>query len=75
MKSDNRHFNENNDSVLTAAVEEAKINKKESGNYNLRRTRIVGKGGLWVTSFIYKYKTSTTYPLFETMQYFVLIIK
>ena len=25
-------------------------------------TQIVGKVGLWVTSFIYKYKTSTTYP-------------
>ena len=25
----------------------------------------MGKGGFWVTSFIYKYKTSTTYPLYE----------
>ena len=32
----------------------------------------MGKGGLWVTSFIYKYKTSTTYYLYETMQWFVL---
>ena len=38
-------------------------------------TRIVGKGGLWVTSFIYKYKISTTHPLYETMQCFVLINK
>ena len=29
--------------------------------------------GLWVTSFIYKYKTSTTYPLYETTQCFVII--
>ena len=42
---------------------------------NYSRTRIVGKGGLWVMSFIYKYKTSTTYPLYETMQCFVLINK
>ena len=42
---------------------------------NNRQTRIVGKGGLWVTSFIYKYKTSTTYPLYETMRCFVLINK
>ena len=31
------------------------------------QTRIVGKGGFWVTSFIYEYETSTTYPLYETM--------
>ena len=41
----------------------------------VRRTQIVGKGTLWVTSFIYKYKTSTTYPLYETTQCFVLINK
>ena len=41
----------------------------------VRRTRIVGKGGLWVMSFIYKYKTSTTYPLYETTWRFVLINK
>ena len=35
----------------------------------------VGKGGLWVTSFIYKDETSTTYPLCETMPCFVLINK
>ena len=35
----------------------------------------MGKGGLWLTSFIYKYKTSTTYPLYETMRCFVLINK
>ena len=39
------------------------------------RTRFVGKGGLWGTSFIYKYGTSTTYPLYETMQCFILIDK
>ena len=33
-------------------------------------TQIVGKGRLWVTSFIYKYKTYTTYPLYDTMQCF-----
>ena len=38
-------------------------------------TRIVGKGRLWVTSFIYKYKTSTTYPLYETMHRFILLNK
>ena len=37
--------------------------------------RIVFKGRLWVTSFIYKYKTSTTYPLYETTQCFILINK
>ena len=41
----------------------------------LCRTQIVGKGGLWVASFIYKYKTSTTYPLYETTQSFVVINK
>ena len=30
---------------------------------------------LWVTSFIYKYETSTTYPLNETMQCFKLLNK
>ena len=40
-----------------------------------RRTWIVGKDRLWVTSFIYKYKTSTTYPLYETTWRFVLINK
>ena len=39
------------------------------------RTQIVGQGGLGVTSFIYMYKTSTTYPLYETTQHFVLINK
>ena len=39
------------------------------------RTRIVGKGGLWVMLFIYKYKTSTIYPLYETTQHLVLINK
>ena len=34
---------------------------------NGHQTRIVGKGGFWVTSFIYEYETSTTYPLYETM--------
>ena len=29
--------------------------------------------GLWATSFIYKYETSTTYPLYETTWCFVLI--
>ena len=38
-------------------------------------SRIVGKGRLWVASFIYKYETSTTYPLYETMRCFVLINK
>ena len=38
-------------------------------------TRIVGKGRLWVTSFIYKYKTSTAYPLYETTRCFVPINK
>ena len=33
----------------------------------------MGKGRLWVTSFIYKYETSTTYALYETMQHFVQI--
>ena len=40
-----------------------------------RRTWIVGKDRLWVTSFIYKYKTSTTYPLYETTWHFILINK
>ena len=40
-----------------------------------RWTWIVGKGGLWVTSFIYKYKTSTTYPLYETTWRFILLHK
>ena len=31
--------------------------------------------GLWVTSFIYKYKTSNTYSLYETTWRFVLINK
>ena len=39
------------------------------------RTLIVGKGRLWVTLFIYKYETSTTCPLNETTQRFVLINK
>ena len=39
------------------------------------RTWIVCKGGLHVTSFIYKYKTSTTYPLYGITQHFVLINK
>ena len=30
------------------------------------QTRIVYKGGLHITSFIYKYETSTTYPLNKT---------
>ena len=34
------------------------------------QTWIVGKGGLWLTLFMYKNKTSTTYPLYETMQTF-----
>ena len=38
-------------------------------------TRIVRKGRLWLTSFIYKYKTSTTYPLYETTWCFILINK
>ena len=38
-------------------------------------TRILGKGGLWVTSFIFKYETSTTYPQYETTQCFILINK
>ena len=29
------------------------------------RTQIVGKGGLWVTSFIYKYETSTLTPFMK----------
>ena len=40
-----------------------------------RWTRIVGKGGLWVMSFINKCETSTTYHLNETTQHFVLINK
>ena len=36
---------------------------------------IVGKGGLWLTSFIYEYKTSTTYPRYETTRHFILINK
>ena len=40
-----------------------------------RQTRIVGKGILWVTSFVYKHKTSTTYHLNETTQCFVLLNK
>ena len=39
------------------------------------RTLIVGKGGLLLTSIIFKYKTSTTYLLYGTMQCFVLINK
>ena len=35
-------------------------------------TQIVGKGRLCVTSFFYKYETSTTYPLYETTQHFIL---
>ena len=31
--------------------------------------------GLWVKPFIYKYKTSTTYPLYETMGHLLLINK
>ena len=31
--------------------------------------------GLWVISFIYKYETSATYPLYETTQHFVVINK
>ena len=45
------------------------------GTFQNRWTRFVGKGRLWVTSFIYKYKTSTTYPLYEATQCFVLINK
>ena len=45
------------------------------GDKLFRQARFVGKDGLWVMSFIYKYKTSTTYPLYETMQRFVLINK
>ena len=29
--------------------------------------------GLWVTSFIYNYETSITYPLYETTRHFVLM--
>ena len=36
---------------------------------------VAGKGRLWVMSFICKYKTSTTYPLYETTWRFVLINK
>ena len=36
--------------------------KKDAVGFN-RRTWIVGKGRLWIISFIYKYETSTTYPL------------
>ena len=50
-------------------------NVTENDGHFDRWTWIVGKGGLWVTSFIYKYKTSTTYPLYETTQCFVLINK
>ena len=39
------------------------------------QTWIVGKGGFWVTSFIYKYETSTTHPLYETTRHFILINK
>ena len=42
---------------------------------NLCWTQIVGKGGLWVTTFIYKHETSTTCPIYETTQCFVLINK
>ena len=35
----------------------------------------MGKGWLWVISFIYKYETSTTHPLYETTQCFILINK
>ena len=41
----------------------------------IRRTRIVRKGRLHVTSFIFKYKTPTTYPLYETTRHFLLINK
>ena len=41
----------------------------------LHWTRIVCKGRLHITSFIYKYKTSTTYPLYETTRCFILINK
>ena len=34
-----------------------------------------GKGGLWLVSFIYKYERSTTYPLNEATQCFILINK
>ena len=37
--------------------------------------KIFVRPGLWVTSFIYKYETSTTYPLYETTRRFVLINK
>ena len=36
-------------------------------------TRIVCKVRLWKTSFIYKYETSTTYPLYERTQCFIQI--
>ena len=39
------------------------------------RSRIVGKDRNWVMPFIYKYKTSITYPLYETMKHFALINK
>ena len=34
---------------------------------------IVAEGGLWVTSFTYKYETSTTLPRNETTRCFVLV--
>ena len=43
--------------------------------WKYHQTRIVGKCGSWVTSFIYMYKTSTTYHLYETPRHFVLINK
>ena len=41
----------------------------------IRRTQVEGKGRLWVTSFFYKYKTSTTYPLFLTICDILYLLK
>ena len=43
--------------------------------FQTNNTNLTIGPGLWAASFIYKYKTSTTYSLYENMQCFVLINK